>query len=1276
MTPARSGSSSRAGSHAGRGFRYQDAVGAWLAARLWSGDLPFGGVVPEGRDDLELVGAAAPTFVQVKSRRDGLGPFPPAAVAGYVRELWDRYGKAVAKPEALLLALERPVTGLPAVDERGGPAELPVVASDAVGALLARDGRADALLPRTRLIVVQAPMERAIAELTGRLGCPPLEAQIHYGELLRRVGELADENGTRGADDFATFSRSDVQAAIDALREATSPGAMEEALRAGLCEAVDFLARLDDPTFYLGVDVQPGHWAAGLAFERPDARARVLEALDARRIGLLVGPSGSGKSALMWEAARASRHTVRWFRVRRLRPEDVPVVLRLARALRASVHAPVGFVLDDVGRSLSTGWDALAREASQAPGIVVLGSIREEDVFLLAERARCAELREVAGNDLAERVWSGLRARGQTAWEGWREPWARSGGLLLEYAHLLTEGDRLAGILREQVDRRIREGRDLELEVVRVVSAAGACGASVDVGRLERALRSSAGDLVRALERLLDEHLVREAGAGRVGGLHQLRSAELFRLSHDVAPPVPERTVAVALDCVPASDLEGLVARTVEADPGLQRAVAEALAVRLIAEPDAAAAASALRGLGQAHVVRTVGAWLPELDGLGIPATQATLAAMFAVADTTLPDIDRLRPLAEAAERLRQMVAEDPRVAFVGSLPGVTLDRLFGHAPGAAVLEELLAALVGARLPDEVRNRLATVRLGLDATRVEVVARLLATLGLLDPPTAESWVAEIGQDKLLQRVEAEVPWTSRIELRDEPEGLAVCGDIRHAAASAQPDLHGQVVGLCRLMLAVVPAARLAVSQGVAPDGEPAGPAGCPPMASKRIPRANLPPDALPAWNRRWVAATASALGVPSETEYLARARGALETLLPALETWFDRWLRGKADDRTLERLAEIHEASRRLTPPRSALPPARPGDEPEPRVHGTPLQSLLFDASADLPRRFARLPEDHAAFVAWAGDLLGRVDEAAGEPWSLVGGAPDDLLGRLGRLVDGARMLAGEAGSRGTAPHREWERTARSARPGNALRLVGGEVGALVGRRAEAVRARVARAAGELGLRADVRVGPDGHECLVWPPSEVLVVVTLDRLGSWRDVLPAAAAPLRDAAGERRRLRLVPLLQGRAVSRLSCGGVATLFPTPYAADEWLEAAGYRLLHDERARAFGDAVDALAEISGMGRFGYGAEGRPAPERAALAGAEDRLGRALATLRRRLAGEDRDLLARVEALVAAARSRVVDLASDLAAGLRGRTAPVVDQVEALSLMMLEHDLRAEA
>ena len=70
----------RSGSNAGRGFRYQDAVFAWLAVEIWAGLRTPAIVIPEGGDDVELRGDGT-TFIQVKSRREHLGDYSEGAAA-------------------------------------------------------------------------------------------------------------------------------------------------------------------------------------------------------------------------------------------------------------------------------------------------------------------------------------------------------------------------------------------------------------------------------------------------------------------------------------------------------------------------------------------------------------------------------------------------------------------------------------------------------------------------------------------------------------------------------------------------------------------------------------------------------------------------------------------------------------------------------------------------------------------------------------------------------------------------------------------------------------------------------------------------------------------------------------------------------------------------------------------------------------------------------------------------------------------------------------------
>src|SRR3546814_18164416 len=89
------------------------------------------------------------------------------------------------------------------------------------------------------------------------------------------------------------------------------------------------------------------------------------------------------------------------------------------------------------------------------PGVVLLGSVREEDVTLIAERARAAEIRADPDDELAERLWRELREAEKTNWAGWREPWKMSDGLLLEHVNNLTRGQRRTEPLSDQSATRV-----------------------------------------------------------------------------------------------------------------------------------------------------------------------------------------------------------------------------------------------------------------------------------------------------------------------------------------------------------------------------------------------------------------------------------------------------------------------------------------------------------------------------------------------------------------------------------------------------------------------------------------------------------------------------------------------------------------------------------------------------------------------------------------------------------------------------------------------------
>ena len=1066
------------------------------------------------------------------------------------------------------------------------------------------------LLSRTTVSVATNPREASIAAIAGRAGCAPVAAQMCFAELLKQVGGLADANGTRQPERYAGLSASDTQGIVTEVLRAVDIDAIEGAIRDGVCQPVDFLTPIQDPSFYLGVDVEPGHVAAGLVTERPDGRLAIERGLEERRGVLVVGPSGAGKSAMMWEAAHALRHTVRWFRVRHAGASDMPSVRQLMRTFRASKDSPVGFVMDDVGRTGPETWGALLGEAAAVPGVVVLGSIREEDVALIAERGRVAEVRVEPDDELARRLWEELRDAGKTEWPAWREPWNASNGLLLEYVHVLTQGRRMESLLRDQVAARALDpARVLELDVLRSGAWAGAADAELDVSRLADVLDAAEADIARALLRLVEEHLVRSPTAGVVAGLHRLRSEKLLGLTHEAALPTLATSFARTVASVPAKDLMPLVADTVSERRLEIAPVVEGLVGRLERERDPLALAAALRGLGTERVRAGVDEWLATPEAAALPKTQVGAAAMLGIGGAGVGDSDLISDVQAAARRLgliKAARARDPRWLLV---EGLSDEAVSAHveAAGTASLDELLASLVDVPLSQVVRATLSNVPADLAVADLKQVASLLRTLSAIDRRAACRWVEKWGQKELFGLISQEVAWAGPVTIGREGGVVVVGCDLWYVAPSMQEDVHGAVVELCELLLALCPSADVARSRAITASGVTAGVPGYA-LADKRIPREDLPPPCVVQWNRRWWELIARRVAAPSYSDYLARATAILDAVVPTLEQVFDAHLRGKD---VLHRLAgtlnSANEAAEALTPPAvSAYDAAGTGDR-KVNKSVTRFQNLLFSAPVNVVKRFARLPEGAGAYIGWLNDLITDADAAFDEePWELLSGSAPKALGRLKSLLGTLRSLAGEAHERQATPTRTWAERGKRAQRGKAIRLVGVAAKVSADRRLGQRKAGIEREARGAGLEAVFHLREDPRGVLPWPPFEVLAFVPAGDVAHAAAVVDESIEPLRRIVDPAMRLTVVPVVDGVGIAALGRSGHETLYPDAESGAVWLEYVGMEGLRSDAAETFGQVLEVAAQLGAMDSRGLGLAGRPSEETEARERLEGSLG----------------------------------------------------------------------
>ncbi len=1262
---------SRAGSNAGRGFRYQDAVSAWMAVEIWAGQRAPAIVIPEGGDDIELRGEET-SFVQVKSRREHLGDYTEGETVGHIEDLWNRSLGFAKQPQLLELVLEREVAGLNPLDDHL-PARL---IEGPISTRLAKCVGSSDLLPRTSIIVATSPHEWAINLIVDRLNCAPIAAQMCFADLLVRVGALADANGRLAPENYLGVSISDTETSIRDVLAAIDIDAIERALRDGLCEPVDFITPLNDPSFYLGVDVEPGHIAAGLVAERPQSRSALVEGIEQRRAALIVGPSGAGKSALMWEAANTLRHTVRWFRIRRLSTEDIPSLRQLIRTFRASEDSPLGFVMDDVGRNGPESWGALLKEAMSVPGVVLLGSVREEDVTLIAERARATEIRADPDDELAERIWRELREAEKTNWAGWREPWQMSDGLLLEYVHILTRGQRMHELLADQVAARFFDPkRSLELDILRSGAWAGAANAEVDASRLARALSVSEADLSRALQRLIQEHLIRSTAPGAVTGLHKLRSEELLQLTHQTTLPTLEASFERTAASVPATDLAPLVADTLSQRRLPSLAVLNGLVARLEGEHDARALASALRGLGSGRVSSGVDEWLDTPEARALPRTQVGSAALFGIADIDLSSLSIIPEVQAAANRLSQIKGspeDDPRRLLMERMSPSVLSVLIETADLTS-LNEILAALVGMPMPAAVRTSLMRAPEGLLNANLDLLGSLLGTLSVLDREIASDWVAEVGQEALFARVQAETAWAGPVTIGEADNGVIVRCDLWYVAGSVQKNPHDTVVSLCERILALCPPADIAVSNAITASGQLAGLAQLP-LATKSVPRQNLPPPSVPQWNRRWGDLISRRVAASSYSDYLSRGVAILDGLVPTLEKVFDAHLRGKdALGNLADKLNSLNADTEALTPPAVSPLEASGAGRGEANTAVTKFQNLLHSASVNLVKRFAILPDQAGAYIDWLSDLIADVDTAiTEEPWHLVADGPPPMLTRLKALLETLRVLAGEAHERKQAPAVTWAARGKGARAGNSIRFVSLSANAAGETRLAQRKAELERLAEEAGIVAQFHLRVNAKGILPWPPADVLALLPVPNIADAVVTLAEQAEHVRSLVDSSIHLTIMPNIEGVAFPALAKSGYQALLPDEVGAAFWAEQLGLPQAPCVLAGMFGEVLSLASELGAMDQKRLGKENRPEGEVAARRSLEAAFARKYEELTRRLNAYDQALQSDVSAFIEHLRTGDVDFAAEAQAAIGGTSSNIVEVARYVSLLLMSAEI----
>lgn len=1156
---------SRSGAWAGRGFHYQHLFTTLILIRQWAGLAPAGLIVPEGLEDCVIELPQCEVWIQIKSRENGT--FSEVEVNSFLGEIARKADLVKNIKKKLVLGLEQPCPG---------------IAGKKMDQLFDKS--------KNKVVVCGAPEEEIISLLSKQLDTAEIIAEGLASELYKLVATISADNASRSFEMRKRISTTEIERRIFERLEAEDPSAIDFAFVSRVLEPVDFVTAVFESGFYQGVKAKPGHVAAGLVVGRPAATNSVISSLKKQRHLLIEGPSGSGKSALMWLVANRLAAEFRWFQITAgAGVQDVDAIVRFLRARRPNKHSPISLVFDEVGALNSNLWDILALELRALPDVYLLGSIRKEDVYLIANQSDTAFFEVTLDEKLAQSIWEQLTDRNQTAWSHWREPFEQSDGLMLEYVHILTQKNHLANFINDQVRQREKEERHDELAIIRITSVICAIGGEIDANKLLVLLNLSPERASQALKRLIGEHLVRESRPGVLGGLHTLRSKALSDASHDdvvycQAESLWQGICASTPEALPLIIQSMLVDTKNENEENILRKLAEILAN----SSDVDFWVAILTGLGLGTLERRVEVFMSILKQFRVQRAHWSLASMFVDPSIDVGSIaitEQLQNLCKAILEFRGLPQNDLRAICLEMLPKEFRVPACTNLRQANKLLSCLVPIVGG---EPIRVTFVPNING--EHDIHDIATLLSTAYLIDPEVAQDLAAAFGGEQtLLSSFRSQTPWlTTPIVEPDGSHGRTVRANWFFVAEDYQPNPHETVCNICETLIALSPESKAAASDAVDPSGHPIMVGDFKPW-SKNIPRNNLPAKSRVAWNVAFRQILLARTATDNLTDYTRQMAVLVRRTEQLFRSFTEKWIRGtkianadKITDEINEIIGQVNSLAYAIpgTPVSSmALPAADAGTNDK-------LGAFLTGVLGNLTPRVGKIPAESGvkAAATFAGSLAAQAQEHSRSPiWRTTLSPPlTELMALSNRLTDIAYILH-EMAHDATPAKIAWiVKAARSGGIGKAIRSAARRCRSAAEQRFRKKMHNMENAlnVGGRTIRCETRPVDEG-DSIYWPPMEIAVLVEIEDFERDASYFEESFTVVREQIEQEWRFRVVPVINGQVVPGLALLHSSQMpLPDLKFAEEWQSNIDLSFWSSETSEAFEQAAKACGVVSAI------------------------------------------------------------------------------------------------